>query len=120
MYEVIKAGGFTNGGLNFDAKTRRASNTMEDIIYGYIAGMDAFALGLKKAVDIIKDGRIDKFIKDKYKTYQTTAIGKKIESNKTSLLDLYNYSKNIPIDKINVPSGKQEYLEEIFNDILFR
>ena len=46
MYEVLKAGGFTNGGLNFDAKARRASMTQEDIFLSYIAGMDAFALGL--------------------------------------------------------------------------
>jgi xylose isomerase len=120
MYEVLKAGGFSNGGLNFDAKARRASNTVEDIIYSYIAGMDAFALGLRKAAAIIQDGRIDKFIKEKYKSYKITSIGKKIESNKTSLLDLYNYSKNIPIDTINIPSGRQEYLEEILNDILFK
>ena len=59
MYEVLKAGGFTNGGLNFDAKTRRGSNTPEDIAYSYIAGMDGFALGLKIADKIIKDGTID-------------------------------------------------------------
>ena len=59
MLEVIRAGGFTNGGLNFDAKTRRGSNTPEDIAYSYIAGMDSFALGLKIADKIIKDGTID-------------------------------------------------------------
>jgi xylose isomerase len=120
MYEVLKAGGFTNGGLNFDAKTRRASNAIEDIFYAYIAGMDAFALGLRKAAEIIQDGRIDDFIKDKYKTYQTTPIGKKIESGKVSLQDLYAYAKNIPIDSVVVASGRQEYLEKIFNNILFK
>ena len=45
MYEVIKAGGFTNGGLNFDSKARRGSFTMDDIFNSYIAGMDTFALG---------------------------------------------------------------------------
>ena len=63
MYEVLKAGGFTNGGLNFDAKARRQSNTFEDIILSYIAGMDSFALGLIKAREIIDDGRIDEFKK---------------------------------------------------------
>ena len=46
MYEVLKAGGFTNGGLNFDAKARRSSNTAEDIFLSYIAGMDSFAVCL--------------------------------------------------------------------------
>jgi xylose isomerase len=118
MYEVLKAGGFTNGGLNFDAKTRRASNTIDDILLSYIAGMDAFALGLKKAAAIIQDGRIDKFIKDKYSSYKS-AIGKKIDSGKTSLDELYKYGKDIPYNNVEVPSGSQEYLEEIVNNILF-
>ena len=45
MYEVLKAGGL-RGGLNFDAKNRRTSNTYEDMFYGFILGMDTFALGL--------------------------------------------------------------------------
>lgn len=59
MYEVISAGGFSHGGLNFDAKTRRQSNTFEDLLFAYIAGMDAFALGLLKAYEIIQDGRTE-------------------------------------------------------------
>lgn len=66
MYEVLKAGGFTKGGLNFDAKTRRGSFELEDIFHAYIAGMDAFALGLRIADRLIQDGRIDQFIEDRY------------------------------------------------------
>ncbi|MDR1691991.1 MAG: xylose isomerase, partial [Oscillospiraceae bacterium] len=61
MLEVIKAGGFTNGGLNFDAKTRRMSHTPEDIFHAFITGMDTYALGLRNAAKIIADGRIDRF-----------------------------------------------------------
>lgn len=53
MYEVLKNGGLT-GGFNFDAKNRRASNTAEDMFYGYILGMDTFALSLIKAAEIMK------------------------------------------------------------------
>ena len=119
MYEVLKAGGFKNGGLNFDAKTRRASNTIDDILSSYISGMDAFAIGLRKAVAIIQDGRLDEFIKNKYSSYKTTPIGKKL-NNKTSLDELYNSAKDINYDKVNVPSGQQEYLENLINDILFK
>ena len=49
MYEILKAGGFTNGGLNFDAKVRRSSFDFDDIVYGHILGMDTYALGLIKA-----------------------------------------------------------------------
>lgn len=61
MYEVLKNGGLT-GGFNFDAKNRRTSNTAEDMFYGYILGMDTFALGLIKAAEIIENGTIDEFI----------------------------------------------------------
>ena len=71
MYEVLKAGGFTNGGLNFDAKARRGSFTHEDIFLSYIAGMDTFALGLKAAAKLIEDGRIDKFVDDRYASWNS-------------------------------------------------
>jgi xylose isomerase len=119
MYEVLKAGGFTNGGLNFDSKARRASNTMEDIFLSYIAGMDTFALGLRKAAEIIKDARLDKFIETKYASYKK-GIGQKIVQNKIDLMGLYEYSKDLKIANIVVPSGHQENLEQIVNDILFK
>lgn len=116
MYEVIKAGGFTNGGLNFDAKTRRQSNTVEDIVLAYIAGMDSFALGLIKAVKLIEDGRIDEFLKKRYSSYES-GIGKNIVDGKESLESLAGYAANI--EDFGVESGRQEYLESVFNDILF-
>lgn len=117
MYEVIKAGGFTTGGLNFDAKTRRQSNTFEDILLAYIAGMDGFALGLRLAVKVIEDGRIDKFVKDRYASYES-GIGKKIIEGKTNFEELYDYA--MKLGEINVESGRQEYLEAVLNNIMFK
>ncbi len=117
MYEVIKAGGFTTGGLNFDAKTRRQSNTFEDILLAYIAGMDGFALGLRLAVKVIEDGRIDKFVKDRYASYES-GIGKKIVEGKTNFEELYDYA--MKLGEINVESGRQEYLEAVLNNIMFK
>ena len=71
MYETLKAGGFTTGGLNFDSKVRRASFEPIDLFYSHIAGMDAFAKGLKIAYKIIQDGKIDKFIEDRYSSYKS-------------------------------------------------
>jgi len=116
MYEVIKAGGFTNGGLNFDAKARRQSNTLEDILLSYIAGMDAFALGLIKAYRIIDDGRIEKFINERYASY-SKGIGLRITEGKETLESLAAYAADL---KGTMPiSGRQEYLEAVMNDILF-
>ena len=116
MYEVLKEGGFTNGGLNFDAKTRRQSNTLEDILLAYIAGMDTFALGLRKAVKMIEDGRIDEFKEERYRSYQT-GIGEKISQKSTNFEELSEYA--LKHDDINVQSGRQEYLESVLNSILF-
>ena len=118
MYEVIKAGGIT-GGFNFDAKTRRPSYTAEDMFKAYILGMDTFALGLLKAAELIEDGRIDKFVENKYSSFKTTGMGKNILARKISLSELAAYA-----DKLGAPalpaSGNQEGLESIFNQILFK
>lgn len=116
MYEVLKAGGFTNGGLNFDAKARRQSNTFEDIILSYIAGMDSFALGLIKAQEIIDDGRIDEFKKERYSSYKS-GIGKRIVEGKETLESLAEYAAGLT--DVKAQSGRQEYLENVLNDILF-
>ena len=116
MYEVLKAGGFTNGGLNFDAKARRQSNTYEDILLAYIAGMDAFALGLIKAQAIIDDGRLDSFVQQRYSSY-ISGIGKSIVDGKETLESLAKYAADLK--DIKVESGRQEYLETVINNILF-
>ena len=116
MLEVLKNGGLT-GGFNFDAKCRRPSNTWEDVLEAYILGMDTFALGLIKASQIIEDGRLEKFIKDKYSSFNE-GIGKKIVDNEVSLEDLADYActkKTVATPQ----SGKQEHLESIVNQILF-
>lgn len=117
MYEIIKAGGFKNGGLNFDAKVRRGSFKFDDLALGYIAGMDAFALGLIKAYEIIDDGRIDEFIEERYSSFKT-GIGKKIIEGKTSLEELEDYT--IKNGEVTMESGRQEYLESVINNILFK
>jgi xylose isomerase len=116
MYEVLKAGGFTTGGLNFDAKTRRQSNTFEDILLSFIAGMDSFALGLRMADKLIRDGRIEKFINDRYASYRN-GIGKKIVDGTTNFDELYSFA--LSHGDIQVESGRQEYLESILNEVFF-
>ncbi len=116
MLEVIRAGGFTNGGLNFDAKVRRGSFTFEDIVYAYISGMDTFALGLIKAYEVIEDGRIDEFVKQRYASYGE-GIGKDIVDGRATLESLEKYI--LENDKVVMQSGRQEYLETVLNNILF-
>jgi xylose isomerase len=117
MYEVLKAGGFSNGGLNFDAKTRRMSYTPEDQLYAFIAGMDTFALGLRKAAAIIEDGRIDEFTKERYSSWQG-GIGASIIAGREDFVSLAKYAEHNPPQMPS--SGRQEYLENLVNRILFR
>jgi len=117
MFEVLKAGGFTNGGLNFDAKVRRGSFTPDDIFHGYIAGIDAFALGLRLAAKIVDDGRIDSFVNDRYSSYKS-GIGADIAARKTSLAELEKYALGLG-EVTTIQSGRQEYLENIINGIFF-
>jgi xylose isomerase len=117
MYEVIMAGGFTTGGLNFDAKLRRGSFEIEDIFYGYIAGMDTFAKGLKVAAKLVEDGVLEKFIEKRYETYGS-GIGKSIKEGKTSLAELEKYALDKGVSTLS--SGRQEMLETIINDYIYK
>lgn len=117
MFEIRKAGGFTTGGLNFDAKARRQSNTFEDILLAYIAGMDSFALGLRKAVALEEDGRIGEFVKERYASYET-GLGQDIVAGKMDFETLAQHA--LKAGPIEVASGRQEYLESILNEVLFK
>lgn len=117
MYQVIKAGGFTNGGLNFDAKARRGSNTPEDLFLSHIAGMDAFALGLINAYKLIEDGRLDEFVENRYASYKE-GIGAEIISEKATLDSLSDYALSLK-GEVKPESGRQEYLETIVNSVIF-
>ena len=118
MLEVIKAGGLT-GGFNFDAKTRRPSYTYEDMFESFILGMDTYALGLIKAEEIINDGRLEEFKKQRYSSYYETEVGKKILSNTATLEEIASYALQAKNAKLP-GSGKQERLESVINEILFK
>ena len=115
MLRVLKMGGFTTGGLNFDAKRRRESHEPEDLFHAHIGGMDAFARGLKVAHQIIEDGRFDEFVSQRYSSYDA-GMGAEIEARSTDLDKLDAYA--ITIDSPELASGRQERLENLFNEYL--
>lgn len=117
MLEVLKAGGFTNGGLNFDAKTRRGSYEPEDIFHAYIAGMDAFALGLRIADRLLTDGRLDAFVAERYASWKT-GVGADVVAGKATMEQLEAYALQLG-DVTTNRSGRQEYLENIVNAVMF-
>jgi xylose isomerase len=116
MLTILKMGGFTTGGTNFDAKVRRESFEPIDLFYAHIAGMDTFARGLKIAAAIRKDGRLADFVKQRYSSWDT-GIGKKIEAGKVGLRDLEAYM----LEKGDIDpnqSGRQEFLEALINEFI--
>ena len=112
MMEIIQAGGFTNGGVNFDAKTRRNSTDMEDIFISHVSGMDVFARALVIADTILKDSDYLKLRKTRYASYDS-GKGAEYEAGKLNLQDLYNVAKEVGETK--QISGKQEMLEQLIN-----
>lgn len=112
MYEVLKAGGFTTGGLNFDSKVRRGSFESIDLFHAHIAGMDAFAKGLKTAYKMVSEAKFDKFIEERYISYKS-GIGSDIVSGKAGFKELETYA--LELDGIKNVSGRQEVLESMLN-----
>ncbi|MDR1797525.1 MAG: xylose isomerase [Clostridiales Family XIII bacterium] len=117
MYEILQAGGFTKGGLNFDSKNRRPSYTYDDMFKGFILGMDAFALGLVKAAALIEDGRIDAFVKERYASYGS-GYGAKIRDGSATLEELSAIAEGLGAPSLP-GSGRQEELQSIVNQVLF-
>jgi xylose isomerase len=116
MYELLRAGGFKSGGLNFDAKLRRASYKVDDLFHAHIAGMDTFAIGLKIAARLLEDQVYESHLQARYASYRT-GIGKQIVDGKVGLKELEAYVLDKPSLEPN-SSGQQEYLEAILNQYL--
>lgn len=115
MMKVLEMGGFKKGGLNFDAKRRRESHEPIDLIHAHIGGMDAFARGLKIAHAIRKDGRLSKFLKERYETFDS-GIGLDIDGSKSSFESLEQHV--IKIGEPKLASGRQELLENLINEFI--
>jgi xylose isomerase len=116
MVSILRAGGLGSGGFNFDAKLRRPSIDLEDLFHAHIGGMDAYALAYKIALKIRADGKLEKFVKDRYATFDSD-YGKAIEKGKIGFRDL----EKLVLKKLGEPkpkSGKQEYLENLLNTYL--
>ena len=117
MYEILKNGGLAPGGLNFDAKVRRGSFELNDLFYGHIAGMDAFAYGLKVAHKLLQSGELEQFIEERYASYRS-GIGKQIVDGTADFKQLEAYALELP--EVTNQSGRQEVLETIINRYLIQ
>lgn len=115
MLQLLRAGGFKTGGLNFDAKVRRESHEPVDIFHAHVGGMDAFARGLKIAHRIIEDGELDRFVKARYATFDS-GIGKTVTAGKATFDSLEKHA--LKLGSVIPSSGRQEMLENLINDYM--
>jgi xylose isomerase len=116
MYGVLKYGGFTTGGVNFDAKVRRESFEPIDLFYAHIGGMDAFARGLKIATAMRADGKLEELLRERYSSWDT-GLGAEIEAGKHDFKSL----EKLMLQKGDATpnrSGRQELIENLINTYL--
>jgi xylose isomerase len=112
MMVILEAGGFTSGGINFDAKTRRNSTDLEDIFIAHISGMDTFARALVTANKILTQSDYLKMKELRYASYNE-GNGKKFEQGALSFENLREIARSVGEPKLL--SGKQELLEQMIN-----
>ena len=116
MVSILNAGGLGTGGFNFDAKLRRPSIDLEDLVIAHIGGMDAYALAFRLARRIRAEGRLDEFVRARYASFDS-GYGRDIEKRRVGLRDL----NRLVLTRLGEPkprSGKQEYLENLISTYL--
>ncbi|RZJ25336.1 MAG: xylose isomerase [Haliea sp.] len=117
MYEILQAGGFTNGGFNFDAKVRRQSLDAEDILHGHVGAIDVLALALRSAARLVERDELEKFKRLRYAGWQGE-LGRRILSGDISLTQLAEHAFVNECNPAPV-SGRQEWLENRVNAAIF-
>ncbi|MCJ8309308.1 MAG: xylose isomerase [Rhizobiaceae bacterium] len=112
-YQVLKAGGFTTGGTNFDAKLRRQSLDPEDLLIAHIGGMDCCARGLRAAAAMMEDGALSDPLEARYAGWAEEGP-QKLLAGEWSLDQVAQWVEMEDINPQPV-SGRQELLENILN-----
>lgn len=110
-YEILRGGGFTSGGTNFDAKVRRQSIDPEDLILAHAGAMDTCARALKAAAALLEDGGLEAARTARYAGWDTEAAKAMLGSDLTAI------EADVRAKGINPEprSGRQERLENLWN-----
>ena len=116
MYLILKGGGFTTGGLNFDSKVRRQSIDPEDLFHGHIGGMDVSARALLIAEKMLQDDQLGQLVEQRYAGW-ATPFGQDILNGKVGLDAVAAHVVAHNTDTRPV-SGRQERLENLVNSYI--
>jgi xylose isomerase len=113
LYEIVRGGGFTTGGFNFDTKLRRQSLARTDLFHAHIGGIDTLARSLLVAAAMIENRSLERLREERYSSW-TGRLGAGILDGAASLEDLERRVAAGEIDPKPV-SGGQERLENLVN-----
>lgn len=117
MYEILKAGGFVNGGFNFDAKVRRQSLDPIDILHGHVGAIDVLALALKSAVRLVEQDEVQGFKTQRYAGWHKD-LGRRMLGGDMTLAQVAEHAFVHEFNPQPV-SGRQEWLENRVNAAIF-
>ena len=113
MYEIVRAGGFTTGGFNFDTKLRRQSMDRTDLFHAHVGGIDTLARSLVVAAGMIEDGALERLRIERYAGW-TGDLGRSILSGDALFEMVAGRVATGEIDP-RPRSGRQELLENVVN-----
>jgi xylose isomerase len=113
MLEVLRAGGFTTGGMNFDAKVRRQSLDPDDLLHAHVGSMDACARALLNAAKIMDDGKVQAELDRRYAKWSEPKNQAMLEKSAT----LESIAARVHAEKLEPQpqSGRQERIENLLN-----
>jgi xylose isomerase len=113
LLELLRGGGFTTGGFNFDTKLRRQSLDRTDLFHAHIGGIDTLARSLLVAADMLERRTLDERREARYAGWSGD-LGRAILGGDVTLEDLERRVADGGIDPRPV-SGQQELLENLVN-----
>jgi xylose isomerase len=113
LYEILRGGGFTTGGFNFDTKLRRQSIDRTDLFHGHIGGIDTLARALLAGAEMVESGTLSGPLAERYSGWSAD-LGTSILDGSESLDTLESRVISGEIDPTPV-SGRQELLENRVN-----
>lgn len=116
LYHILQGGGFTTGGLNFDAKLRRQSIDPDDLVAAHAGAMDLCARALLVAARMVEDGALAAQLRERYHGWDGK-LGRGILAGKQSLDDLAALVDRDALEP-QPRSGRQEVLEALVNSYL--
>ena len=113
ILEILRSGGLTSGGFNFDAKLRRQSLAPVDLFHAHIGGLDTLARALLVAAQLHEQQTLERMRNERYAGWDSD-LGRSIMDGHGDLTAVAEAVEAGSIDPHAV-SGGQELAENVVN-----